>query len=149
MVDNAGNILGKDKRRLSDTIEQQGTIDAASYFENPRNIVRVREINLKADQQTPNGSVLVLGHSTWGHIGSFVLGDGDSRETTRWFESYHFMDLDIDFSSTDYEHANSTATGWGTGSLTFLNVSGSSEVDFTTGTSTATISTSTGSIELN
>lgn len=138
MANNIGTVLGKDKRRLNDTIEQLGTVNVATYFENYFESIKVRESNIKADEKNITGTTLILGHPTVGSLGTYYLGTignnmvwghpslatwnsylwgTTTRNSVRILEAYHYLDLTLDFSTTDYESASNTASGFGTGSL--------------------------------
>lgn len=138
MANTIGTVLGENKRRVNDTIEQLGTVNTATYFENYFEPITVREINIQVDTSQVTGTSLVLGHPTYGFLGSFYLGNiGEvmiwghetygiwnsmpwgviSRVPNRIFESQHYKNFIIDFGSTEYEATSSTAAGWGTGSL--------------------------------
>lgn len=117
-----GDILGTTKKNQTITDEQLSPTGAATYFEVPIDEVIVNLTDLKINQGSYNGSgVFILGHPTFGVLGSQKLGfESTAKTTTRILESYHYIDYDEDFLNTVYENVGSTtASGWGSGSLIF------------------------------
>lgn len=144
MVDEFGDILGKDKQRLDSTVEQLGTIDTSTYFEVPQDVVLANMANIQVDRTIIVGSSLIWGNVSYGTWGSFEWNNrsGAGFVPERILESKLFFDIEEDFTSTTYEDASlTTASGWGTGRLLFglggnidLNPSnGASETSVVTG----------------
>jgi len=117
-----GQVIGKDKARLEQEDEAQiGDLGPISYFELPRETFNVDLVSYRIEKDTyTTGSNFVLGHTTFGDLGSSRLGHVGS--IARIIESKLYEEFDEDFNDTTYFDSGSSNATWGpyTGSIFIL-----------------------------
>lgn len=131
------------------TRSEFGESDTDNYFENSRNNIVARTVNLRVNTQQVDGSTLIWGNTTYGIWGSYYWGSAFSTPIVRVREQFMWTDYEEDFvAGSAIDGGNSTVSGIGTGSVVFTLGSSFVVPDLTTGSYEPTILASSGSIVL-
>ena len=131
------NVEERIKRLEEKNLANQDLLQELFDF---RNSLAPRSRYRRIFTETASGTNLfILGHPTFGVLGTNKLGDGGIGAETDFFIQQFENTYTEDFFDADFEDDSGTATGWTSGSIDFTagQIALSKSIDFNNGTITA------------